>query len=510
MEDNYAVSKAVLGIRHLLRYLEDGLTQNFDVVSKSIDEVELWCLITHFSNNMDSFYDTIPDYILENIFKMVPVDDRSATELFGTGFKSNSDLSYKDQFRWIRNGLSHGKFSYSNGIINLINGEYQATFDLLWLEKLVGTTLKNDHFDFRKGMSYCSVSSAVNPFEVKNSDFEDLCRRGIVQFTKITLLTSNKDTILELLKLSDFPKERLSFSYFTSFIEGLLQQCELDPYNTPEMNLSKIKNCHREIEEGFKNKVRVETLPLNISDELLKDPEFLDLNFFDKCNYLIVKSKCSGSPTTYNFEVINNLIFLFEQIKSGNYGKLQLFFLKDSVDFLLKVYTNIFFNIFGDVDSYPVAERYGVRCANVYASKIYKEYLKLLRKNHEDVIKFKGPKFILNAVLNGMTSYSKLLDESFGDASLNFSWKMRNSLMHNHIEFDGENVRFFTTGSRLFIWKYNRKKETWEKKEYKNVKPLWEAVMSKANLLSMIDELFTMNGILIKFDLSESHTLKDN
>jgi len=71
MIDRYGISKASLGVRYLLKYLENGRMENFDVVKDCMKEVELWCLITFFSNNIDTLFDYIPDYVLENILMMV-------------------------------------------------------------------------------------------------------------------------------------------------------------------------------------------------------------------------------------------------------------------------------------------------------------------------------------------------------------------------------------------------------------------------------------------------------
>ena len=95
MEDNYGISKAALGVRYLLKYIETGNQEYFNIVMDCINEVELWCLITSYCNNIDELFDIVPDFVLDNIFTTRVPEDLTFEEAFGKGFKSNSNLKSK-------------------------------------------------------------------------------------------------------------------------------------------------------------------------------------------------------------------------------------------------------------------------------------------------------------------------------------------------------------------------------------------------------------------------------
>ena len=107
MKDEYGINKAALGVRYLIKYIETGNQENFNIVMDCLKEVELWCLITSFCNNIDELFDTVPDFALDNIFTTKNVEGMTFEEAYGKGFKSNSNMTSKEQFSKIRNLLAH-------------------------------------------------------------------------------------------------------------------------------------------------------------------------------------------------------------------------------------------------------------------------------------------------------------------------------------------------------------------------------------------------------------------
>lgn len=505
MNDQYGVNKASLGIRYLIKYLENGRIENFDVVKDCMKEVELWCLITFFSNNIDTLFEFIPDYVLENIFKMTPTEKVDLKKLFGKGFKTTGTLNYKEQYKIIRDCLAHGRFTYDNGIIKVRSKEkdYEAIFDLLWLEKLVGTTLKNKNFALQKGMYDIVVSSAVDPMNINNQNLQELGEKGFIQFYKITSLTSNKETMASNIRGGEFTSDEITFNLIIEIVQGIAMKEQIYSCAPPQENIRKIKETCKSIEKFLGNKVSVELLPLHISDTLMADEDFRNLNVFDKFAYITLFNKYKDNDENYNFEMVNNLINLFEGMEDGTLKPLSLFILRDAGNFLLKVYSNIFFNTYRDDYAYDVALKHGALCKFVHARKIYEEYLKQLRKSYDEIETYNGFPY-KRFVIGEMDNYSRLLDEVINnEVGLNFSWKMRNSITHGQIEFTSDDVKFYTTGKNIKIPRYNKKKKEWEKREFVNTKHIWELNINKQSLLKMLDELFRINGIEISVNISK-------
>ena len=150
--DQKGIEKAVLGIRYLLKYVNQPNMSYFSVIKECTQEIKLWSLLTFFSNNMDDLWKDVPDFLLEDLFLMRKVETVEGIIDYGRGYHSSSFLPFKDEFKRIRDLLSHMKFIYQDPMVYL-EDEYHTSFDVAWLENFVLSTVSNSKNGFQKGMS---------------------------------------------------------------------------------------------------------------------------------------------------------------------------------------------------------------------------------------------------------------------------------------------------------------------------------------------------------------------
>lgn len=507
MKIELGLEKAAIGVRHLIDYIETKDKNNFLVVKENIFEVKLWALITFFCNNIDEFIDGIPDFILESIFLMKPLEvieseelhDNRVSELYGRGYQSNSDLSFRKQFEMIRGCLSHCHFSYEDGMISIYNKRgFRAKFDIIWLERLVRTVLSSKKLSLQKGMSDVSALCFVCKDDCTAEEFKLFCEYGLINLYKVTSLTSNKNTIASALNMSFLPADKITFELIFQSAIVMMRQNRILINDNRENILRQINQYFKEIEEWFGNKIKLELLPFEIPNSEILDESFETLSFKDKLQYLLRKGK-SNDPYMYNGIMIAYLLDLLKEIELGEYQDISLLGINDAYDFLLKTYANIFFAGYKQgnlVYDSKLITSYGGQVRFVHAKNIYKDYIRVLKKSIAEMEQYKiYKKFKLDAIKE-LELYTRLLEEAVNDdAYTDLGWKMRNSLIHNHIEILGDTWRFFTTGKNLQVKHYNKKKEEWENKDFVNNRPIWEMVISKYSLLQLVDCLFWDLGI---------------
>ena len=104
------VEKAALGIRYLIRYAKEPNPDYFTVIQDCVKEIKLWCLITLFTNNIDDLWENVPDFIYEDLFLMKRIETVEGVLDYGKGFSSNSNLTFREQFKMIRDKLAHQNF----------------------------------------------------------------------------------------------------------------------------------------------------------------------------------------------------------------------------------------------------------------------------------------------------------------------------------------------------------------------------------------------------------------
>lgn len=507
MENQIGIEKAAIGIRHLIDYVETKDENDFSVVKDNIFEIKLWALITFFCNNIDELIDSISDFILESIFLMKPLEliesEKSQEEVFnlyGRGYKSNVDYSFRQQFECIRGCLSHCHFSYDNGMIYVYNKKgFQAEFDIVWLERLVKTVLSNKKLSLQKGMSDISILSFVNRDDCTPEDFKLLCEHRAINIYKVTSLTSNKETISRALNVSGISGDKITFELIFQAAVAMMRGNKIILSENKDYVASQMNHYFKEIEEMFGNKIKLDLLPFEVQEEDIHDELFWSLSFKDKLQYLLRKSKCSD-VYTHNSTMMMYLFELLQEIDRGEYKNISLLAIKDSFDFLLKIYATIYFAGIKQEEAIYKPElinSFGGEARYVHAKNVYKEYIKVLNRYISEIDTYKGNRKFKIDALRDLDLYTTLLEEATrGDAYTDLGWKMRNSLIHNQIDIVGDKWRFYTTGKNLKIKRYSKKNRIWEPKVFNNNRSIWEMVISKDSLLQLVDILFINLGVI--------------
>ncbi len=501
MKNRLGIEKAAVGIRHLIDYVETKDESCFNVVKDNIFEIKLWILITFFCNNIDELIDSIPDFILDAIFLMKPLKtikdekiEEEIFELYGRGYKSNSDYSFRQQFEAIRGCLSHCHFKYKDGMIYVYNKSgFKAEFDIVWLERLVKTVLSNKKLALQKGMSDVSVMSFVNRDDITAEEFKDCCENRLINFYKVTSLTSNKETIYNALNTSIVSCDKITFELIFQAAVAMIHGNKIILNKGRDYVARQINFYFKDIEKVFGNKIKLELLPFEFQEEDITDELFEALSFREKLQYLLRKSRCSD-VYMHNSTMLIYLLDLLQEIDKGECKNITLLAIKDAFDFLLKVYATIYFaGIRQERAVYKpqLITSFGGEVRYVHANNIYKEYIKVLNRYISEIDTFGGRRESKIDALRELELYISLLEEAVrGDGYKDLGWKMRNSLIHNQIDVVGDKWRFYTTGKNLKIKRYSKKKGIWEPKVFINNRPIWEMVISKDDLLQLLDILF--------------------
>ena len=498
------ISKATLGLRYLIKYAHHPNEVYFEVIKNCEEEIKLWSLMTLFSNNMDDLWEGVPEFIFHDIFTMQKLETLKGVLEYGRGYYSNSNLSFKEQFKIIRDKLAHGSFTYQDGIIYIEDG-FNTSFDLLWLEKLVLSTIANTKNDFKKGMNDIAIFSLM--LDGKNNDFEELWNSNCIYLYRVTLLTSNKAALADYFKEVKMEQERFTFDLLFNDVKYKLGTYRLNShlfFANPTLYLQKI---FREIEHYFGGFVKLELVSKKQVDIFI--PGFENLSLNGKLQYLINKLKLLDSYS-YNSILVMNLFEILDDAKKGIYNPERLFILRDAENFFLKVYANILFSgIYEKKDSDLELKEYlydnfQFETHFVYAKNIYKDYIKAIKRCYDEVCNYNGPKEYKTYLLNLINHYTNMLEDAIENRhDKNMFWNMRNAITHNQIEFNGETVRIYVTGRDIPLKHFNSKKKEWVTKEFKNNRVIWEMIIKKEEFLRLIDQLYKLANIPTSINIAK-------
>lgn len=505
IEEQKGIRKAALGIRYFIKYLENHREENFIVVKNCIKELRLWILITFYSNNIDYLENDIPEEYLADIFLMKPfiLENKQVID-YGKGYHTNSKLSFKEQFREIRNALVHGRFSFLKDIVHVDMMGEQASFDIAWLEQLTFTVLAHDKYLLRKGMSDLGNISLV-PKNYRNIPFEVLLENGYIYAYRLTSNTSNQETIYKSLNYRGIEPKDCTFDFIIEVVKNRIKNLgQISLNQTKESVGNQIKNYFGTIEKEFGNHIKIELLDLQVSEYLLEDPEFQNLDHNTKLNYLMHVIKLND-PVKYNALISKILLELLRKMEQGENYQNETFFLRDAFPFFIKVYASLCFNGISlpNLD-YDYLKTYGVEASFVHAKNIYKDYLKVLNRSLMELKTYQGPTSSLYMTLKDIEMFSSYLEDAINNNAYHyFARNMRNSVVHSQVEVYKDYIRFFTTGKNLHLLRYNKKQQKFEKQDYVNTKPIWEMIIRDTDLIALLDDLFTKSGIEIKVNISK-------
>lgn len=498
MVDEY-VSKGIIGLRYLIKYMESGSEEDYNIVQNNLSYVKLWLIIIFFANNTDTLGDDIPDNVLKSIFNMEDLltpDGTPIPNLYGEGYKTSESLSYKKQFMLIRNTLSHLNFTFYEPIVYLEDGmEFKTLFDIKWLETLGLVAISTGKYALKKGMSDVCLIGCVKNESYTHEQFLELIEKNLLGFYKVTALTNSKEAYANLIEGNTKNAQYYTFYIVTNTVKKIMEVSHARGSSFKE-------GLFKDVEKLLKNKVKLEFIKVNTNDEVFSNPEFIELPFYDKLQYLIDKYQ-SDNPTKYNSISLNGLLSFFKKYESGDVTLKDKMSFKDTYDFLVKAYANAVFSssrFYKKSDG--IIDKYNFECRYVHASNVYHDYIKVLRRYYKELLEHGGSLSDRKDVLSLIDSYNNsLLDIEEGkDPIAEFYQFMRHAIIHNHIEYIGDNIRFFVTGTNLELKHYHKKSKTWVDKEFINKQPIWEFVINKYDFLSLLDDISIARGINLESD----------
>ena len=502
-----SINKGALGIRYLIKYGLDGTKDSFKVVKDCLMEVKLWILITFLANNNDYLGDLIPDYILANFFQKELIDlilKNNQKIDYGVGYYAKTNLSYEEQFKCIRNALAHGSFSFKNGIIKIDIKNYQASFDIKWLEALVIVTLSNKTYNLEKGMYDYSIIATVPNLTDDYDQFLKYIETGLVGFYKITALTGNKEKVKNSMPQVELKLEECSFDLLQQVVRDVLKQVHLKSNSGYDGLKEQRELKFKLLEKALNNCVKLDFVKIDLNNEIFQNKDFQNLSFESRLRYLINNLKYD-TRYLYNTIVINTLLENLEYIKNDKEISLEdLMMLKDCLNFLIKVYANILFETGLVGNKTNLLKEYPINVKFVHAKVIYKSYIKAIEKYYRELLDHDGSKNDITEALNLLKQYTLNLENAQDDKCLlNVWWYLRNAIIHDQVEFKGEDIRFYLVGNTLKLKHYSKKTNSWIPKEFSNKQPIWELSMKKKDFLSLLDKLYESLGIEVQVNISK-------
>lgn len=506
--DQKGIEKAVLGIRYLLKYVNQPNMSYFSVIKECTQEIKLWSLLTFFSNNMDDLWKDVPDFLLEDLFLMRKVETVEGIIDYGRGYHSSSFLPFKDEFKRIRDLLSHMKFIYQDPMVYL-EDEYHTSFDVAWLENFVLSTVSNSKNGFQKGMSDIVLFNLFPQRLDIPLNFQLFWNLGLIQFLRITLLKGNKETVAAFFKESQIPAERYTFDLLFQAIKLELQRYHLNLNVTLEEMVIDASRLFRIIEKKFGNSIKIEFVKDLTFPTVIGEESFQELSYHGKLQYLISRLKMQG-PHSYNSIITHNLMDILREIDQDIYQKDHLFILRDAKEFLMKVYAYVLFScvyVSKDYDyelKKQLQERFMMDMHFVHAKNIYSDYLKQIKRSYEEVCTYHGSREDRLRLLELVRQYTKLLDEVYNDeVDKRLFWNLRNAFVHDQIEFKENQFRFYITGKNIPLKHYHKKSGEWVSKTFQNNRVIWELVMNQDEFVHMMDYLYQSEGIQTQINISK-------
>ena len=507
---NQGIFKAALGLRYLIKYAKTANNVYFEVIKDCEKEIKLWCLITLFSNNMDDLWENVPNFIFEDLFSMKRIETFKGVLNYGRGYHSNSSLNFKEQFKYIRNKLSHKNFRYEDGIIYLDDNN-DTYFDFLWLEKVVLSTIANSKNDFKKGISDVAIFSLLidqNTNSDNSNDFYKYWTSGFINLYRVTLLTGNKESLYTYFKDSGIEKDRYTFDLLFNSVKYNLSTIRLNSTLFLQNPSSYLKQIFKDVESNFGNFVKLELVDKSILNQYICTPGFENLSFQAKLQYLINRLKMEDDYA-YNSILVLNLFEALSFVEKGIYDIDHLFILKDAKDFFIKVYANILFSgIYAKSDDDLSLKQYLLLNYSfdihfVHAKNVYKDYIRAIKRCLDELKIYDGPLEYQHFLSELVYHYNHLLQDAIDNkCDKSLFWNLRNAITHNQIVFDGENIKFYITGRNIHLKHFNKKKKEWTSKEFINHQLIWEMIISKDEFLKMMDRLYELAGIPISINIA--------
>lgn len=512
------IDKGSLGLKYLLMYCQNPDNNYLKVVKSCLKEIRFWTSLELLLSNNDAIYDSIPEYLLEDIFnekKIMRSDHVYNKDLpeyyeYGSGYKGVADGNYSNQFRLLRNALAHGQFKLDGNLVRAQNMGYIAVFDIKWFESLVTLTLSSSDNTLRKDMS--NVSALYNTNEelpVKHEDFLKYISDGNLIFIKLTLKRTGQENIKNLLDLKNIDASRINFVLISSLFLHVLQMVSNEREYKQNYFYTDLKEDINKVLKGFKDILKADIIYPNVHNSLFNNPQFQDLPSEFKIQ-MIISEKCSSidqakvhGTSIHLLQYYFNLLEQNEEMPENNY------ILNQTSNLLVLAYTasliighNIWDNFYYKKD---LLDKYQGRITYRYvkAENVYKYMIKNVQRACTELITYDAPYYLQE---KWTLQLEKFIDDydtyRCKDAGFYFFRFMRNALVHNTITIEGDMIHFYNIHPDLTIPTYSKKKKVWQEKTISKPEPIYEICLKKNDLIDFVTDVYREIGIDNKVNIS--------
>jgi len=492
--------QVITGIKALINYIDTKDEKYVPLILDNVSSIKFWAIFTMFMTNNDDIFDSISPHLLEKIFTLkkikrpesyLKIEDESYYD-YGFGYKSNINNNYLIQLKIIRNSFAHNKFMFDKDIITIENQNFKAVFDIKWLEALILVCLAHKLSGIEKNLSVTQIVSIREI--IKDENIFDIVQNKKVLFIKLTLLNDNLEVLNKIFnQFKHITEEEKNFEFLRDmvFLEIKFNMLNKDLSIPFEMALA---HELKKINKKYDKIMKVEIDSINLKKyPFINNEEFLNLSLIEQLQSIIDYFACfeKSRYNTISLKQILNFLYCLEN--NINPGKLFEFSFHNSRDFLIKIYALIafinrpkeaFLKVLEDNEANIT---YGYK----HAKNVYLEILKVIKRSLESIKDYPlcendlaRLKKIKRRVENNLTM---VLDNN---PKKIITHKIRNALVHNHIEYENDLIILYDLEKNYKLPFYTKKTQEKEYREFSFKSKVFEIKMSKKDFESLIDDLF--------------------
>ena len=223
----------LVGLNYFIKAIRENNKEYYKIVKLFSKEVRLWCLITLFQNNHELVKEDMAPFNLRKLFLMEPITRNTTDYLYddgsfydyGIGIKTNSNLDYETQFRYIRNNIAHNNFIINeDGLIVIDDHDtnYNIIMDPKWFEAAIMCLLSNKNYTIRSGLSESFAVSYVNNDSNKIENIIDGLNNKTIGVIHVNLKTNSLEKVCRVLEI--VYNEELEFQTLYYYITNIYHE----------------------------------------------------------------------------------------------------------------------------------------------------------------------------------------------------------------------------------------------------------------------------------------------
>lgn len=495
--------KGALGIRYLIKYINNRNSAYLDVVKDNVNEIRFYAYLMLFCNNMDELYENIPELLLQDVFKCVPIkyikyvngiQENSVYE-YGLGYSSNYHGLYHNELKLIRNALAHGDFTFDGKMININDGSFKCHFDLKWFRSLVSISLSSNKITIKKGAIDYSIIGRDDYRKYQCCDLENLFKQGKLSVLKFTCVASSSKDVENKLNISD-----LSFDVLMTVYLNILTEKLKEGYN--------IKDAIKIMHPAFSGILKVEIVPIN--SKSLYSSDFYNLSIEEGINYLIneLGRNTRIAKNTIDVKTIDNI--LDKLVNNDSFSASLEYELLDLLEYLIRVYSYILFSVIynGHNPGYVAEEIFSDYKENIsvsfaHAKNVWLEYIKKITK----AINVLREKNMLNELVifeQRLILYQRKLEiYARNDIYALLFSNIRNALTHDFVRTRDGKITICAMEASMDIPRINTKTKEVEYSSFKNNSSTMHFSTDIQTFLNLVDRLYEVEGLNISVNISK-------